>query len=325
MFCSNTALALASLGCFLFLVVLPEGPQAAKFAAEAIANGSSNGSLQVPVRYTGSPADAAAWQMVQQNRDYRQMYTYTAQPPFNALPRGWPTSIVTDWGKPCTENDQCSSGVCATSCSAQDRGPSDSTSCMCPCNGDDPESDWKGMRTRKCCCGCASTTRMNRGRAYVDKCEGNQAVEGLLQIENGTKDAVLFQKEKSKQSKKKVSSKSAADTRTKTALGLNSSAITIAFTRPNPGAIGTYGAICSQTSQCKSGICGTGCDCDSDATGIKVCSCNVPCNAPFNCCGGCFIDNNQVEVDCPAGVTMDQHQASQPAVSQPEEYSEHGF
>ena len=77
------------------------------------------------------------------------------------------------------------------------------------------------------------------------------------------------------------------------------------FHRPDVASLSGFGQPCDSPDECRSGICGTGCSCDEDATNLTLpCSCQVVCNFPARCCGGCFVNTTINEVACPAGVDM---------------------
>lgn len=204
---------------------------------------------------------------------------------------------LTDWGKSCRANSDCESGICSTSCSSYDINPFTSTSCMCPCpDGGGP-----------CCCGCV----MNGGPAVED---GLAAVTTCPQYGEGWARGDLCD------SSGNASSSCSWGQRESTLdeipcnftyarlghQGILDDAFvtpeevefTVNYTGPSKKeATKKYGDQCETADECSSGICGVGCNCPSELS--AVCSCQVPCNFPTKCCGGCFIDQNPAETTCP--------------------------
>jgi len=227
------------------------------------------------------------------------------------------------FGEWCTSSSECISGLCGTSCSARDYTPEFSVSCMCPCNGEvDLDEDGNQLY---CCCGCVPNTWHANNHTVIEG--GPKALSGrVTNCEDLDHDQDV---------PRKITACVNSDATVPGETGCDElpqpDPVTMAWASFNqfleddnididfpPDGIEDkfefkgvecefafqcrsrqkeFGQPCSTAKECKSHICGSGCDCPSELE--PVCSCQAPCNYPAKCCGGCFINDTMEEVPCP--------------------------
>jgi len=191
---------------------------------------------------------------------------------------------LSDYGDRCYSGAECLSGICGSSCSSYDFSSAESQSCMCP----------ETREGENVCCGCvipydtavstclqpiANWAGVNPGAGV--SAEQRQTVPDLPAYSYAFDESLGI---------------------TEDDLDSNSYTHEVMYEPPLiPGPL-AFGAPCDAADDCSSGMCGTGCDCDS---WIEAdCSCEMPCNFPNKCCGGCIIGTDPDVVTCPAGVTV---------------------
>eukprot|EP01062_Namystynia_karyoxenos_P019331 TRINITY_DN1725_c0_g1_i1.p1 TRINITY_DN1725_c0_g1~~TRINITY_DN1725_c0_g1_i1.p1 ORF type:complete len:462 (+),score=83.28 TRINITY_DN1725_c0_g1_i1:95-1480(+) len=190
------------------------------------------------------------------------------------------------WGAPCTEGSECGTGLCCSSCSA------DVGSCMCPCENNPTENGpWNGeWPVATCCCATisfhdtcvvqdAKETLMRGG--YCNAGVGDQDIDGALRLQHVSKPKVAA---------------AAAAPRGRQARAAASQLL-------------PFGEVCRRWSECESGICATGCDCDNGRLAVpQPCSCNsvtpsakarsAPGSWGAKTCGSFFVGNHACKQSC---------------------------
>uniref|UniRef100_A0A7S2VUD6 Uncharacterized protein n=1 Tax=Norrisiella sphaerica TaxID=552664 RepID=A0A7S2VUD6_9EUKA len=201
-------------------------------------------------------------------------------PPNNTYLLGRP---MEDYGKVCLRNEDCSSGLCGSSCSALNWALDNATSCICPTNVNETEQR---------CCGCVTNgqyeihtcpdypdfarTRENssigsgRPKPYNDSSGSNCGWWGNFEWSDE-----MFEEPALPQIKTRYNS-------------------TIA--REMKGSK-TFGARCTEHHECASGMCGFDCDC---ANKEIPCSCECLSSWPVLTCCSCFIGIQRKVSMCPS-------------------------
>ena len=213
------------------------------------------------------------------------------------------TAALTDFGATCTRDSDCQSGICSTSCSSYDLSPTNSTSCLCPCTDTivNKTAAFGEFTIGPCCCGCV----VNEGSRQIGD------VQACPQLAPGWARGNLCEPASRPGCDwgEPEPSSDAIPCEYTYARMVNMRIANDGWTIPpgvvhkvdytGPSATGTklFGAACDHKDECASGICGTGCDCPSEA--LATCSCEALCNFPSKCCGGCIIGNETVARTCP--------------------------
>eukprot|EP01063_Lacrimia_lanifica_P009072 TRINITY_DN1609_c0_g1_i1.p1 TRINITY_DN1609_c0_g1~~TRINITY_DN1609_c0_g1_i1.p1 ORF type:complete len:359 (+),score=33.16 TRINITY_DN1609_c0_g1_i1:85-1161(+) len=189
---------------------------------------------------------------------------------------GWPSARAAhplvgrgprQWGAPCGTGGDCTSGLCCSSCSAA------AGSCVCPCEDAGEASHrngpWNGQwPVARCCCGTLAA-----GDEHINE-------EPWAVVARG---AVCNSDDRRPAYSAAVAKETAAAAPART-FGLKG-----------------FGERCHHYSECGSGICATGCDCDNSRLDIpQPCSCNcvTPSDRGFTC-GGFAVGVDPILKSCP--------------------------
>jgi hypothetical protein len=204
---------------------------------------------------------------------------------------------VPDYGDACKKGSDCASGICGTSCSTRDWRVARSTSCMCPTN--EPE--------RAGCCACLSydPSAPQGSPIVMQACPaGHASAEephndtACATPARGSLEAVFM----------RLDLIGAMDDELTEEGAPKKHIIEVTFDPKNEAGLAKglpVGAPCREHTDCSFGICGIGCDCDSEVE--KECSCNSVSNFPFKTCGGCNRGRGGLGATagpCPVGVEI---------------------
>eukprot|EP01065_Artemidia_motanka_P000330 TRINITY_DN10143_c0_g1_i1.p1 TRINITY_DN10143_c0_g1~~TRINITY_DN10143_c0_g1_i1.p1 ORF type:complete len:483 (+),score=141.68 TRINITY_DN10143_c0_g1_i1:60-1451(+) len=206
------------------------------------------------------------------------------------------------WGADCDDGGECGSGLCCSSCSA------DVGSCMCPCeNNPAGNGPWNGeWPVRLCCCATVS---------FTDTCAVDADARVTLQRGGHCNPGVGVQDIAAAEAVERRSPSPPAPTPApqwvagpvRYTLEPGAEA---AMQEDAAAALLPFGAVCSRWSECGSGICATGCDCDNARLAVpQPCSCN--CVTPSarsrsnrqewgsKTCGAFFVGDRPCRQACP--------------------------
>ena len=200
---------------------------------------------------------------------------------------------LTDFGERCNSNDQCQSGVCGYSCSANDYNPFSTTSCVCACNSVDNDGP--------CCCGCVNKISPHHAISCA-------AISPPVFAYNSTSpNKLVYPYGDFSYLYPRLTEANILNDDEVIVLSAKQAVIKLNYTgEVYPGAA-SFGTMCQKNSDCEFGICGTGCDCDS--TIEKTCSCNAQSHFPVMTCAGCNRGKGAKGVNitaCPTGVGIEQ-------------------
>lgn len=214
---------------------------------------------------------------------------------------------ISDYGKNCTDGSQCQSGICGNACVARSFSPFDTEECICPCASEAAEES--GGVPPSCCCGCAFVSQSGGAAPSVSACQAGDAVALNATAPEGAPvtglkalpdDDIAFFYARLKEA--------GALTQASVEWG---DAVGVIRERIHDGAQHAggkpFGTPCARGSDCASGICTTGCECDEQLD--EHCTCLPAATFPMQVCGGCIMQNqggNGTTVGpCPRGVEVD--------------------